>query len=123
MDLVARPRPSELPSFDARKIASVEVHSGVCVFRARQLSGHRRFQDIVERSARIVESFQRANEIRKSNQRDAARFNVCLLSTIGGCIVSSSSIVVWTERIVAERHPCWLVAPRVSAGGTHAFRG
>lgn len=74
--------------------------------------------------ARIVESFQRANEIGDSNLRGAARFNVCLLSTIGGRIVSSSSIFVWTERIGAGRHPSHLHALLVAggAGVSHALR-
>jgi putative intracellular protease/amidase len=65
----------------------------------------------------IMEAFQCANEITRSAQSSSARFNVCLLSTIGGRIASSSSVFVWTESIEARRHPDRFHALFV-AGGT-----
>ncbi|WP_243856862.1 helix-turn-helix domain-containing protein [Paraburkholderia sp. BL6665CI2N2] len=53
----------------------------------------------------LMEAFQCANEITESGQSSSAHFDVCLLSTIGGRIVSSSSVFVWTESIESRQHP------------------
>lgn len=54
--------------------------------------------------ARIVETLQRANELALQSRRHDARFSVALMSTVGGRIVSSSSVYIWTESLVASRH-------------------
>ncbi|KAF1027313.1 MAG: HTH-type transcriptional regulator [Burkholderia plantarii] len=53
--------------------------------------------------ARIVESFQRANDISEFGERGPARFSVRLLSTVGGRVASSSAVFVWTETIGVDR--------------------
>lgn len=63
-----------------------------------------------------MEAFQCANEIAVSGEQGQAYFNVCLLSTIGGRIASSSSVFVWTESIEARRHPDRFHALFVAAG-------
>lgn len=72
----------------------------------------------------IMEAFQCANEITRSGQSSSASFNVCLLSTIGGRIASSSSVFVWTESIEARRHPDRFHALFVAGGAdvNHALR-
>jgi transcriptional regulator GlxA family with amidase domain len=55
--------------------------------------------------ARLLESFQCANEISQSDQRgERTRFKVRLLSTLGGRIGSSSCVFVWTESIDSGEH-------------------
>jgi transcriptional regulator GlxA family with amidase domain len=64
----------------------------------------------------IMEAFQCANEMRLLGQSGSTHFNVCLLSTIGGRIASSSSVFVWTESIEARRHPEHFHALFVASG-------
>ncbi|WP_242665791.1 helix-turn-helix domain-containing protein [Paraburkholderia ginsengiterrae] len=72
----------------------------------------------------IMEAFQCANEITRSGESSSARFNVCLLSTIGGRIASSSSVFVWTESIETRRHPDRFHALFIAGGAdvNHALR-
>jgi transcriptional regulator GlxA family with amidase domain len=72
----------------------------------------------------IMEAFQCANEFTQSRQGGSAQFNVCLLSTTGGRIASSSSVFVWTESIKAPRHPDRFHALFVAGGAdvNHAGR-
>lgn len=71
-----------------------------------------------------MEAFQCANEITQSGEGSSARFNVCLLSTIGGRIASSSSVFVWTESIEARRHSERFHALFIAGGAdvNHALR-
>ncbi|WP_321891134.1 helix-turn-helix domain-containing protein [Paraburkholderia tropica] len=55
------------------------------------------------RVARIVEALQRANELAGAQVSEPARFNVALLSTLGGRIAASSSVYVWTESMLTTR--------------------
>lgn len=55
-------------------------------------------------AASVVEAFQSANALVDSDQGRPARYNVCLLSSIGGRVASSSSVYVWTESVDARRH-------------------
>ncbi|MDR6494862.1 GlxA family transcriptional regulator [Paraburkholderia sp. 22099] len=64
----------------------------------------------------IMEVFQRANEIARSDQRNSAHFDVCLLSTIGGRIASSSSVFVWTRSLEARQYPDGFHALFVAGG-------
>nr|WP_236674478.1 helix-turn-helix domain-containing protein [Paraburkholderia hospita] len=68
-------------------------------------------------TASVVEAFQSANALVDTDQRRPAYYNVCLLSTIGGRIASSSSVYVWTESVDARRHSEQFHAVFV-AGGT-----
>jgi len=54
-------------------------------------------------AASVIEVFQSANALADSEQRRSVRYNVCLLSIIGGCIASSSSVQVWTESVDTPR--------------------
>lgn len=55
--------------------------------------------------ASIMEVFQYANEFTALGEDSSPRFKLCLLSTAGGRIASSSSVFVWTDSIQARRHP------------------
>ncbi|SDG18316.1 Transcriptional regulator GlxA family, contains an amidase domain and an AraC-type DNA-binding HTH domain [Paraburkholderia phenazinium] len=50
-------------------------------------------------AAAVAEIFQSANALGETTRGSAVRYNVCLVSIIGGRISSSSSALVWTERI------------------------
>lgn len=52
-------------------------------------------------AAAIVEIFQAANALNRSGKDDRNAYEVCLLSTAGGRIASSSSVLVWTESVEA----------------------
>ncbi|QYD72045.1 helix-turn-helix domain-containing protein [Paraburkholderia edwinii] len=74
--------------------------------------------------ARIVESFQRANESSEYGQHNPDCFNVRLLSSLGGRIASSSAVLVLTESVETDRKPDGLHALFVAGGPgvSHALR-
>ncbi|WP_408369455.1 helix-turn-helix domain-containing protein [Paraburkholderia sediminicola] len=54
-------------------------------------------------AAAVVEVFQSVNALTEGERCDGMRYDVSLLSVAGGSIVSSSSVLVWTEGIEARR--------------------
>ncbi|GAB7522259.1 helix-turn-helix domain-containing protein [Paraburkholderia sp. 2C] len=74
--------------------------------------------------ARIVESFECANELSQYGQPDPDCYNVRLFSSLGGRIASSSAVLVWTESIETGRQLDDLHALFVAGGPgvSHALR-
>jgi transcriptional regulator GlxA family with amidase domain len=70
-------------------------------------------------AAAVVEVFQSANALTGANASlsGQAPYKVCLLSTVGGRVDSSSSVFVWTERVEGRRHLEGFHALFVSGGG------
>jgi transcriptional regulator GlxA family with amidase domain len=70
-------------------------------------------------AAAVVEVFQSANALTGANASlsGQAPYKVCLLSTVGGRVDSSSSVFVWTERVEERRHLEGFHALFVSGGG------
>ncbi|REE18170.1 hypothetical protein B0G71_1167 [Paraburkholderia sp. BL27I4N3] len=55
-------------------------------------------------TASVIEVFQSANVLLSCDRGRAVRYKVCLLSTVGGCVASSSSVNVWTGSVDTPRH-------------------
>ncbi|RKR31657.1 transcriptional regulator GlxA family with amidase domain [Paraburkholderia sp. BL17N1] len=75
-------------------------------------------------AAAIAEVFQSANALTEVEPSGTTRYDVSLLSATGGSIASSSSVIVWTEGIEAQRDSERFHALFVAGGGgvTDALR-
>ncbi|MGV2293379.1 helix-turn-helix domain-containing protein [Trinickia sp. YCB016] len=56
------------------------------------------------RVAGVVEVFHAADDIAGSAKRGETHYDICLLSTAGGRIASSSSVFVWTDSVETHHH-------------------
>lgn len=105
---LAVPRDNDSKSTGNTRDGKVAVkHIGVVLFDGFELP------DAVS----VVEAFQFANALVERDRRLAVPYKVRLLSTIGGCIASSSSVHVWTDSVDTSRHVKNFHALFIAGGG------